>query len=370
MPSHPATVRSAARRAPTAIAAVAALGIGLGLAGVPSPAGAQPPATVAVGSATIGEGLTGAVVVSIRGVSQLYGADVQLAFDPAVLEVVDANPDRPGVQVGLGPFLSPDMIVREAADNAAGTVHAAFTQINPAEPRDGSGDLFTVVFRARRSGVTTDVTVSSAVLADRNGMAIASTTTSGRVVVVPREQAPATPTAAPVAASTLVIAPPEGDPAGSGQASASRGVIGGPASGASAPTTAPPGGDLAQPAGAATTVTRPGSSGGAQPGNPGTSSTKGSGPARTGGQGADASGTPSGAGAASDTDAGDDGVSGAGGPSGRADAPAASGVDEDGSSEAAAAAADDAGARGTLWPWLVLAAFLIAGGIAAAVRRA
>ncbi|MEO8082909.1 MAG: cohesin domain-containing protein [Ardenticatenales bacterium] len=176
-----------------------------------APAHAQPPATIAVGDATIGEGRTGAVVVTVRDVVGLYGADVQLAFDPHRVQVEDANPAKPGVQVQLGSFLSADLVVRNVADNVAGTVHVAATQLNPAAPASGTGELFSVTFRALNSGVTTPVTVASSMLSSRDGIEIPAGASAGRITLVARADAPATPTAEPVREPTLVL-PPSSQP--------------------------------------------------------------------------------------------------------------------------------------------------------------
>ena len=52
------------------------------------------------------------VEVRVNDVIDLYGVDVKVAFDPDVLEVVDANPAKPGIQVQDGGFLSPDFVVQ------------------------------------------------------------------------------------------------------------------------------------------------------------------------------------------------------------------------------------------------------------------
>jgi hypothetical protein len=169
------------------------------------PLPAQELAAVRVSSAEIGEGLTGAVSVSVEHVDGLYGADVQLRFDADVLQAVDANPDKDGDQVVLGDFLSPDLVVRDGVDNTAGIVHVAVTQLNPAEPVSGKGELFTVLFRARRANTVSDVTIQSATLANRDGEAIPSSASGGRVITVARSAAPPTPTTAPLRRPTLEI---------------------------------------------------------------------------------------------------------------------------------------------------------------------
>ena len=45
------------------------------------------------------------VEVRVNDVTDLYAVDVKVAFDPSVLEVVDADPAKPGIQVQDGGFL-------------------------------------------------------------------------------------------------------------------------------------------------------------------------------------------------------------------------------------------------------------------------
>ena len=94
-----------------------------------------------------------AVEVWIEDVVALYGADVRLAFDANRLAVLDANPSLPGVQVvPHDDLLSPDLVIRNEADNQAGTVWYAVTQISPSPPVTGTGVLFSFTFQALYAG--------------------------------------------------------------------------------------------------------------------------------------------------------------------------------------------------------------------------
>jgi hypothetical protein len=95
-----------------------------------------------------------AVEVWAENITDLYGADVRLTFDSAKLTVVDADPARPGVQVTpRADLLSPDLVVRREADNQAGTIWYAATQLNPREPASGSGALFAFTLRVLSPGL-------------------------------------------------------------------------------------------------------------------------------------------------------------------------------------------------------------------------
>ena len=96
----------------------------------------------------IAPGEMATLTVVLAGAQEVYGIDVRATFDPQLVEVVDADPAREGVQFKAGSFPQPDFLVRNEADNQAGTLHYAITQVNPTEPASGDGVLFTVQLRA------------------------------------------------------------------------------------------------------------------------------------------------------------------------------------------------------------------------------
>ena len=124
--------------------------------------------------------------IYVADITNLYGADVRVSFNSALMEVVDANLTLPGVQVTLGPLLTGGQYfaIRNEADNNAGVVWVALTQLNPTPPVTGSGALARITWRALCAGVS-PVVFASVDLADRNGVQIAATTQDGQVTVVP-----------------------------------------------------------------------------------------------------------------------------------------------------------------------------------------
>jgi hypothetical protein len=126
------------------------------------------------------------VNVMVNDVVNLYGADVQISFDPAVLEVVDANPTKPGVQVLNGGFLVKPWILYDTANNTTGVIHFVATQINPTPPANGTGILITINFRARTAATSSSLNFTFTQLADREGATIpASATHSTANIVAP-----------------------------------------------------------------------------------------------------------------------------------------------------------------------------------------
>lgn len=192
------------------------VGLIVGLPLLSLPTAAQGKAVVRASSETIGLGLTGTVLIQVRSVSDLYGADVQLSFDPQVIEVVDADPSTGGLQVQAGDFLAPGFLIRNTADNEAGTVWYAMTQLNPSQPKSGSGTLIIVTFRGKKEGGSSEIVIESATLATRWGETIPLILENGRVQVVSADQAPPTPTTAPTGKPPLTMptATPIPQPAG------------------------------------------------------------------------------------------------------------------------------------------------------------
>lgn len=147
---------------------------GLGLPVEPSGAAGVAATTITLAPASPVIAGCAAVDVEIRinDVAGLYGADVWLAFDPAVLEVVDADSSTGGVQITDGGFLAPPLFyLALSADNTAGTMHYAATQLNPTPAVDGSGVLARVKFRAKSAG-SSALHFTYTMLSDRNGVQI------------------------------------------------------------------------------------------------------------------------------------------------------------------------------------------------------
>jgi hypothetical protein len=160
----------------------------------------------------ISAGETATLTVLLAGAQDVYGIDVRAAFDPQLVEVVDADPAREGAQFTPGAFPQPDFVARNVADNQAGTLRYAITQINPTEPASGTGVLFTVQLRAKAAGGEAPFTIGPLEMADRTGQLLDVQAESSVIRVVPAEQA--TPTQAPAAA--VIESTPAPTPAAAG----------------------------------------------------------------------------------------------------------------------------------------------------------
>jgi hypothetical protein len=122
------------------------------------------------------------VDVRVKNVTGLAGAEVHLTYDPALLEVVDADAEVDGVQIAHGDFLSPDFVVQNSADGTAGTVDYAIACMSLDNAVSGDGVLARITFRGLSKGKTT-IAVQSVLLADKDGKPIEVETDSSQAVV-------------------------------------------------------------------------------------------------------------------------------------------------------------------------------------------
>jgi hypothetical protein len=127
--------------------------------------------------------------VRVENVTQLAGAEVRLTFDPALLEVVDADPAAEEIQIAHGDFLRPDFVVRNVADPVVGTVDYAIACMPADGAVSGSGVLARVTFRALAEGETV-VAIGGALLADVWSQPIAVEIETGSSGVVIRRPSP------------------------------------------------------------------------------------------------------------------------------------------------------------------------------------
>jgi hypothetical protein len=151
---------------------------GEGLGAVIAPGSVQAPGTIVrcePAAITVPVGLVVSLDLYVQDVGDLYGADVRLSFDPAVVKVVDADQSAAGVQIQpLSGFLKPDFVVRKVADNISGTIWYAATQVNPTLPVTGSGSLARVTLLPQATGAFS-MPFTYQKLVRRNGVQITAT---------------------------------------------------------------------------------------------------------------------------------------------------------------------------------------------------
>ena len=94
------------------------------------------------------------VNIVLAEIHDLYGAEVQLRYDPAQMKVRDENSRLEGVQITPGPLLASDarFVATNRADLESGQIDFVFTLLKPATPLQGDGTLATIAFEILDAG--------------------------------------------------------------------------------------------------------------------------------------------------------------------------------------------------------------------------
>jgi hypothetical protein len=107
--------------------------------------------------------------VMAENVTQMFGAEFRLKYDPALLAVQDFNAEQEGLQIEPGTLLPADkgFVVANQVDEVEGTITFAVTLLRPAEPANGTGPLARVRFNKLQDGpATIDIERAKLVAAD------------------------------------------------------------------------------------------------------------------------------------------------------------------------------------------------------------
>jgi hypothetical protein len=129
------------------------------------------------------------MTLMVENAQDLYGAEFHLTFDPNVVEVVDADAAKPGLQIQSGDWLTNTFVAVNQTDNAAGKIDYAVTLLNPAPPMSGSGVLAVITFKAKANGNTV-LKIDKALLATRDGVEIKAEWKDGAIGVSSSGKAP------------------------------------------------------------------------------------------------------------------------------------------------------------------------------------
>jgi|GEM_PF-1602126 hypothetical protein len=161
------------------------------LLGAPLSGAAQSPLVrIAPTLTVVPIGGTACADLRVEDVENLFGFETVIRFDPSRVTVVDASPETPGVQVGIGPFLQPanpsNWYVINAVDNASGTIRLAITLFAPETGRSGSGVLATACFQGVNRGHSAlTIVEASTLLLDPHVSVIPFAAKSGGALVGP-----------------------------------------------------------------------------------------------------------------------------------------------------------------------------------------
>jgi hypothetical protein len=129
-------------------------------------------------------GETTTLAVRVEGATTVYGVEVHLLFDQTKVRVLDADVDKPGIQVRSGDFLntSQGFLVMAEADNGVGEVVFALTLLAPATPVSGDGTLVVLDLLAVETG-SSELSLDSVILATQEGVALPLSVEHGQLTV-------------------------------------------------------------------------------------------------------------------------------------------------------------------------------------------
>lgn len=105
------------------------------------------------------------VDVIAENVTEMYGAEFRLKYDPAVISVQDLKADQDGIQIETGTLLPAEkgFVVANEVNETEGTITFAMTLLNPAPAANGAGPLARVKFNILQASPST-ITVEHAKL--------------------------------------------------------------------------------------------------------------------------------------------------------------------------------------------------------------
>ena len=147
----------------------------------------------------------------VENVDDLFGVDLRFSYDPALVDIVDADSSKAGIQIEAGTHPYPDFVVKNLVDESDATVWYAATQLRPREPATGSGRIARVTIRGRAAG-TGSFDVINARLVTSGALEVSAESAGGEVSVLsaPEDtsvQPTSTRTRTPTAAPTLTPNP-------------------------------------------------------------------------------------------------------------------------------------------------------------------
>lgn len=122
------------------------------------------------------------VTIQVENIEDLYGIELDLTFDPTVVEVIDTYGFLPSIQIQSGDFFIPNTQIENVVDQTSGVIRYA-GMLNGEQPgMSGDGDIAYIVFRGLIAG-TTPISLKHVVLSDPASQTIPHSKQGGQLVV-------------------------------------------------------------------------------------------------------------------------------------------------------------------------------------------
>ena len=106
------------------------------------------------GASSLGIGDETDIEVKVSDVTNLYGVEFHIGYNPTVIQILDEAPAIPGTQIAFGAFLSPDSVLQNSVDETLGVIHFAISQAPPTPAKSGGGVVARFRVRALAQGAT------------------------------------------------------------------------------------------------------------------------------------------------------------------------------------------------------------------------
>ena len=114
-----------------------------------------------------------ALEIWVDNARNLYAVDLEIRFNPAKLQLADADAAQEGIQLQPGQTPAPDFIASNSGDNQTGVAHYVITQVAPREGFNGSGLIATLLWEGQVDPAA--VFFGQITLVDQNGQPIQAT---------------------------------------------------------------------------------------------------------------------------------------------------------------------------------------------------
>ncbi|NUM44489.1 MAG: hypothetical protein HUU38_07250 [Anaerolineales bacterium] len=148
----------------------------------------------------VNPGETITVAIQLAQISDAFGIELEMTYDPAIVQIVDSDPGTSGVQINAGACPAPDFVIQNTAYNITGTLNYAVTQFTL--PGCTGGTVAEVTFQGLANG-TSAFTFATSLIADSGGISVTHTAQSGLIIVGPTP----VPTETPIPTNTATPTP-------------------------------------------------------------------------------------------------------------------------------------------------------------------
>lgn len=108
----------------------------------------------------------GTVLLYLSNITETYSIDVKLAYNPAILTVIDDDFSTSGVQVQPGVCPSPQIVGTNSVNTTTGTINYAVSQLGATAGCNG-GIVLAVLFQCTASG-TSSLTITDSQIFNRD----------------------------------------------------------------------------------------------------------------------------------------------------------------------------------------------------------